>query len=104
MTEITFEKALDTLEKIVSKMETGQLSLDESLAQYEQGVKLIRQCNTKLDNCEKKIELINKNTAGEFEKSTFADETETTPVKKTAKKTVKKDIEKNNDKQEGMLF
>lgn len=107
MAEISFEKALDNLEKIVAKMEAGTLSLDDSLAQYEQGVKLIRQCNSKLDSCEKKIELINKNADGSFDKTDFEDKESSKTAKKT-KKTVKKDVEKdaesNNDKEEGMLF
>lgn len=110
MSELSFEKALDDLEKIVSKMEAGDLTLDESLKQYEKGVKLIRACNKKLDSCEQRIEMIIKNEDGDFEKTDFA-EAETTEAKKpTKKKAVKKETKEvdettsGEDKEEGMLF
>jgi exodeoxyribonuclease VII small subunit len=58
MEEMTFEKALVQLEKIVSKMEKGQLKLEESLALYEQGVKLTVYCQRELDQAKLKIETL----------------------------------------------
>ncbi|MCG2727375.1 MAG: exodeoxyribonuclease VII small subunit, partial [Candidatus Methanoperedenaceae archaeon] len=46
--EISFEESLSELEGIVEKLEKGQLSLDESLMLFEKGIKLVRECNTKL--------------------------------------------------------
>jgi exodeoxyribonuclease VII small subunit len=57
-----FEKSLQNLEKIVSKMESGELGLEESLAQFEKGIKLARTCQDTLSNAEFRVEqLIEKN-------------------------------------------
>jgi exodeoxyribonuclease VII small subunit len=52
----TFEKSVEELDSIVSKMESGELSLDESLKLFEQGVKLTRSCQKTLADAESKIE------------------------------------------------
>ncbi len=52
----TFEKSVDELDAIVSKMESGDLSLDESLKLFEKGVKLTRECQKTLADAEAKIE------------------------------------------------
>ena len=52
----TFEKSVQELDAIVSKMESGELSLDESLKLFEQGVKLTRACQKTLADAEEKIE------------------------------------------------
>ena len=54
--DFKLESALDDLEKIVDELENGKLPLDESLALFERGIKLIRLCNAKLDNAEQRIE------------------------------------------------
>jgi exodeoxyribonuclease VII small subunit len=54
----TFEQALERLEKIVARLEGGQLTLSESLAQYEQGVKCLQHCYRQLERAERKIELL----------------------------------------------
>ena len=57
-----FEKSLQQLEKIVGHMESGELGLEESLAQFEKGVKLARSCQDTLANAELRVEqLIEKN-------------------------------------------
>jgi exodeoxyribonuclease VII small subunit len=57
-----FEKSLQRLEKIVSHMESGELGLEESLAQFENGIKLARICQDTLANAEFRVEqLIEKN-------------------------------------------
>ena len=56
--DFRLEKALEDLEKIVEELENGKLPLDESLALFEQGIKLIRLCNAKLDNAEQRIEIL----------------------------------------------
>jgi exodeoxyribonuclease VII small subunit len=57
-----FEKSLQNLEKIVSNMESGELGLEESLAQFESGIKLARNCQDTLTNAELRVEqLIEKN-------------------------------------------
>ena len=58
--ELKFEVALQQLESIVAKLESGELSLEESMAAFERGTKLCKQCNAKLAEAEKKIEQLTK--------------------------------------------
>jgi len=53
-----FERSLDELEQLVHKMEQGDQSLDESLAAYERGVALYRQCQTALERAELRVKLL----------------------------------------------
>jgi exodeoxyribonuclease VII small subunit len=59
-----FEGALNKLEKIVSKLEEGDLPLEESLKLFEEGIRLSRFCNQKLDEAEKKVEILSKGKDG----------------------------------------
>ena len=70
--EMKFEEALLRLEKIVEDMESGELALEESLKRYEEGVGLARFCSEKLNEVQKKIELLKKNAKGEWVKTPFA--------------------------------
>jgi exodeoxyribonuclease VII small subunit len=56
--ELTFEQAIDQLNGIVSRIEQGQVPLQESLEQYEKGMKLIGYCRSILQDAEKRIEQI----------------------------------------------
>lgn len=57
-----FEKALQQLEKIVNAMESGELGLEDSLNQFEEGIKLAKNCQDTLSNAELRVEkLIEKN-------------------------------------------
>lgn len=60
-----FEKSFTQLEKIVQRLEGEELSLDESLDLFEQGISLSRFCHQKLEQIEKKIELILADAKGE---------------------------------------
>lgn len=60
MTNLTFEKALAELEEIVAKLEKGGLSLNESLALFEKGVKMSRFLKAELDKAERKVEILLK--------------------------------------------
>jgi exodeoxyribonuclease VII small subunit len=62
-----FEEALEELEKVVERLESGQLSLEESLAAFEEGVRLVKYCNQKLTEVEKKIELLVKDKEGKLQ-------------------------------------
>jgi exodeoxyribonuclease VII small subunit len=53
-----FEKRLNRLEEIVGKMETGELTLEDSLKLFEEGVKLSRDCNSQLNEAEQKVKLL----------------------------------------------
>jgi exodeoxyribonuclease VII small subunit len=67
MEEITFEDALVRLEEVVNNLEEGNLSLDESLGKFEEGILLSRMCNKRLKEAKQKVEkLVEKN--GKFEK------------------------------------
>lgn len=57
---LDFETALERLQKIVEDLEKGGLSLDKTLAEFSQGMKLLKFCHQKLDRAEKKIELMLK--------------------------------------------
>ncbi len=60
-----FEEALEKLEKIVDEMENGELTLEQSLAHFEQGMKLAKQCGDRLGKAEKKIEKLVTEAGGE---------------------------------------
>jgi exodeoxyribonuclease VII small subunit len=69
-----FEKSLAELELIVTRMEAGELSLDESLQQFERGIALARTCQQALQTAEQKVEMLLKKSGGkaEFETVPFA--------------------------------
>jgi exodeoxyribonuclease VII small subunit len=60
----TFETSLQDLEKIVRKLEDGDLSLEESLKLFEDGVKLSRDCQERLNQAERRIEVLLKDENG----------------------------------------
>ena len=60
-----FEKAFQNLEKIVQRLESEELPLDESLQLFEEGIKLSRFCHQRLEEVEKKIELILADAKGQ---------------------------------------
>lgn len=55
---ITFEAALEKLEGEVKRLEAGSMTLDESLAAFEEAVKLVRICNEKLETAERKVRIL----------------------------------------------
>jgi exodeoxyribonuclease VII small subunit len=55
---LTFEQALARLEEIVRSLENGQTKLEDSLALYEEGIRLVRLCNERLDGAEQKIKVL----------------------------------------------
>ena len=71
MAKLSFEKAMEQLEKIVETMESGALSLEQSLKQFEEGMKLSQYCAQKLDETEKKIATIMEKGDGTIEESPF---------------------------------
>jgi exodeoxyribonuclease VII small subunit len=58
MAKEKFEDALEKLEDIVRKMETGDMPLDETLKSFEEGIKLIRFCSSKLEETERRVETL----------------------------------------------
>lgn len=69
----SFEEAVRELEQLVRRLESGELSLDESLASFEQGIKLSRECESKLTDAKGKVEILLKQ-AGESKIVPFASE------------------------------
>lgn len=67
---INFEKSLAELDEIVKKLESGNLSLDEMLANFEKGTKLVADCNKVLDETEAKLKILMKKD-GEIVKQDF---------------------------------
>jgi len=57
----TFESQLEALEEIVNSLENGDLSLNDSLAQFEKGVKLTKDCQSMLNQAEQKVMLLSEN-------------------------------------------
>ena len=64
--EKSFEDALKRLEDVLESLEHGNLNLEESVRAFEEGVKLVRFCHDKLDEVERRVELLLKNEAGRF--------------------------------------
>lgn len=60
-TPASFESSLEALESLVNRMENGDLTLEESLKSFEQGIALTRQCQKALDEAEQKIEILTSN-------------------------------------------
>lgn len=64
---IPFEKHIQQLENIVTSLEAGDLSLDESLKQFEKGITLARQCQTILEQAEQKIATLSQTSPSELD-------------------------------------
>ena len=72
-TDKRFESALEELEQVVEQLESGELSLEDSLAAFEKGVGLVRFCNQKLNDVEKKIEILVKDKEGKLQLKELAE-------------------------------
>ena len=57
---IDFEKTLAKLESVIAKLETGELSLEESIRQFEQGTALLKDCNKVLNEAEQKVKILSQ--------------------------------------------
>jgi len=86
MKDMSFEKALGELEEIVDKLESSELSLDESLGLFEKGVQLARFLRKELEKAEKKVEILLQDENGNPQPESFElvsqDETETLKPRK----------------------
>jgi exodeoxyribonuclease VII small subunit len=69
-----FETALQRLEEIVRKLDSGDLPLASLLEVYEEGVTLSRFCQTKLEEAERKVEILNKKADGTLERRPFEEQ------------------------------
>lgn len=64
VTELSFEQAMQELEQVVSRLERGDVALDESIALYERGALLKKRCEEKLKEAEEKVHAITLDTEG----------------------------------------
>ena len=76
----SFEASLEALEQIVHELEHGDLPLEKSLELFEQGIKLSRQCQERLSQAERRIEILLRDNQGRPVVSAFEDTKLTTPV------------------------
>lgn len=68
---IKFEDAMWRLDKITEELSKEGVSLEDALALYEEGVKLVRACNKKLEDTERKIKMLRVTQSGELEEADF---------------------------------
>ena len=64
--EVTFQDGLDALEEIVARLESGTLQLEEALRAFEDGVGLVRRLNEKLNEAERRVELLTRSADGKL--------------------------------------
>jgi exodeoxyribonuclease VII small subunit len=69
-----FESALKSLEEIVAQLEGGDMTLDRALELFEEGVKVSRYCNSKLEEAERKVEVLMKTAEGTLKEVNFSEE------------------------------
>ncbi len=70
-TELSFEENIKELENIVKKLETGDVTLDEMLSLFEEGVKRTKECTNQLKNAEQKITVLMKDQSGKINEVPF---------------------------------
>lgn len=70
----TFEKALERLEAIVEKLESEELGLDASLALFEEGIGLSRVCQSRLEEVERRVEIVLKESGTEYRSVPYPEE------------------------------
>ena len=62
--DMTFEEAIELLEKQVKNLESGNMSIDEALESYEESIKLVKICNEKLESAEKRVRILTESADG----------------------------------------
>lgn len=79
MDEVPFEEALKQLEVIVSRLERGDLPLEEALSVFEEGVRLTKLCSARLGEAERRVNILTRSVesvSGELEERPFEEENE----------------------------
>ena len=64
MEKINFEEAMGELELSVKRLEAGNMSLDDSLLEFEKAIKLVKTCNERLENAEQKVRMLTESLDG----------------------------------------
>jgi exodeoxyribonuclease VII small subunit len=75
-----FEEELKDLEEIVGKIDSGELTLEDSIGAFERGVSLVRSLNQKLDEIEKKVEVLSRNSQGDLKTAPYEGLDEESPA------------------------
>lgn len=70
----TFEESLSELESVAQNLEKGNLSLDEAILEFEKGMRLSKECSEKLEQAEKRINILVNNENGELIEEKFEQE------------------------------
>lgn len=76
MAEKKFEAALDRLEEIVEELEKGDVALEQSLKLFEEGIKLSRICTKRLEDAERRVDILLKDKAGNMVAQPFEEQEE----------------------------
>ena len=71
MTKKTFEQSLKQLEQIVQELESGDLPLEKAIKKFEEGIQLSKFCSKQLDETEKRISILLKDSAGNISEQPF---------------------------------
>ena len=71
MKEQTYEESMKELEQLVKDLESGNLTLDESIKKFEKGIKLSKYCSSLLEDAEKKISVLIEKENGEYIEENF---------------------------------
>jgi exodeoxyribonuclease VII small subunit len=69
--EKKFEEEIKDLETLVNQIDSGELTLEESISAFERGVALVKSLNRKLDEVERKVELLTRNAEGRLQSSSL---------------------------------
>ena len=72
MAKKTFEQAMKQLEQIVQELESGDMPLEKAIKKFEEGIQLTKFCARKLDETEKKVSILLKNTEGQVTEKPFS--------------------------------
>ncbi|MBI5417808.1 exodeoxyribonuclease VII small subunit [Candidatus Poribacteria bacterium] len=99
-----FEDGLKRLEEIVEKLESGNLSLDDSLKYFEEGVVLSRVCTQKLNEVERKIEILTKNENGNLSVKPFIEKNEEKETRNITNAEEDEKVNKESDNGPELLF
>ena len=101
---LTFEQAIQRLENIVADMEGAELPLEDILKKYEEGTRLVRFCSQKLEEAEKKIELLTKKADGSVALEPFEVEEESEGAAPRRKRDARAAEEESTEGESGKLF
>ena len=74
--KMKFEEAMLSLEDIVKKLESGNLSLDDSLKAFEEAIALVKLCNSRLENAEQQVRILTEGADGVVSDAPFFKEDE----------------------------